>query len=816
MLADPLKTLWRITTVYGLLTRYILYCWKYRSCSVLLPALPLLLCAWECVAQPSESSPDRSGQRPNVILIMVDDQGYGDLSAHGNPVLRTPSLDRLHAESVRFTDFHVAPMCSPTRGQLITGRDAMKNGCTAVCQGRSMVRADIPTMAEFFANAGYATSHIGKWHMGDSYPHRPQDRGFQDTLHHRAWGITSLADHWGNDYFDPVLNHNGVDKQMTGYCTDIFFDYAMDWITSQQQDDGEQPFFMYLATNTPHVPDIVARSFSEPYEGTFEGKPIPAKFFGMIANIDTNVGRLEQFLMSSGLRDNTVLIYMSDNGTQSAAAQEIHNAGMRGMKTSVYEGGHRVPFFLRWPAGPVRHGRDASVLTQVQDVLPTLIEICNLDSASGDNPSLARRFDGMSFANVLESDSGTLPDRKLVIQYRVSGEKWDPAVVLWNSWRLVNRNELYNITSDPGQASNVIDQHPEIAEAMEAHYDAWYEDAKPQFDIERWIRVGTENQEPMMLYAQDWVGDYCDNLGGLTDGWAIGYWNIEVVAEGVYEIELWRWPDESGLPLNAGYASDFTRGTRGQKPIVAANVQIAGENYTLDSLPDDTSVVFRIHLEPGKHRLQTNLLGMHDQTICSAMYTRLTRLSDGNRGDLTDPSDRVPRPGVRPGPVVLAEPVTLREDDVLMTDFEGDSFGSWVAVGEAFASGPVSAGQRVVGHEGDGILDTFIGNGFSDQPTGTLTSPAFEIDRERINFRIGGGRRPGETCVNLRLDGEAVRSAIGNATKDSNGRKILQWVTWDVSEFKGRTATIEIVDAHTGGWGHIVVDQIYRSDRRPQ
>ena len=227
-------------------------------------------------------------------------------------------------------------------------------------------------------------------------------------------------------------------------------------------------------------------------------------------------------------------------------------------------------------------------------------------------------------------------------------------------------------------------------------------------------------------------------MEGLTDGWAIGYWNIEVAVGGVYEIELWRWPEESGLPLNAGYAPDFTRGARGQRPIVGDNVQLAGKNYTIDSQPDDTSVVFRIRLEPGKHRLQTNLLGNRDQTICSAMYTKITRLPDANAADLTVPSERIPRPGVRPGPVVLAEPVTLREDDVLMADFEGDSFDAWVAVGEAFASGPVLAGQRVVGHEGERVLDTFIGNGFSEQPTGTLTSPAFEIDRDLAGRRVGG------------------------------------------------------------------------------
>ncbi|MEM7479266.1 MAG: sulfatase-like hydrolase/transferase, partial [Planctomycetota bacterium] len=236
-------------------------------------------------------------ERPNVILILTDDQGYGDVSFHGNPVLKTPNLDVLANESVRFTDFHVAPMCSPTRGQLMTGIDAMRNGCTAVCEGRSMMRRELPTMANYFADSGYATGHFGKWHLGDSYPHRPQDRGFQETVHHRAWGITSLADHWNNRknaYFDPILEHNGTDKKYEGYCTDIFFGEAMKWIEKQSRED--KPFFCYLPTNTPHVPDIVAEKYWKQYEGEFERKRMPSKFYGMIANLDESLGQLEAFL----------------------------------------------------------------------------------------------------------------------------------------------------------------------------------------------------------------------------------------------------------------------------------------------------------------------------------------------------------------------------------------------------------------------------------------------------------------------------------------------------------------------------------------
>ncbi|MEM7015571.1 MAG: arylsulfatase, partial [Verrucomicrobiota bacterium] len=360
-------------------------------------------------------------EAPNVILIITDDQGYGDVSAHGNPILKTPNLDQFREQSVRLTDFHVAPMCSPTRGQLLTGIDAMRNGCTAVCQGRSMMRAELPTMADFFAESGYATGHFGKWHLGDSYPHRPQDRGFQETIHHRAWGITSLADRWENRenaYFDPILSHNGVDKQFNGYCTDIFFDEAMKWI--EQQKAAEKPFFVYLPTNTPHVPDICPEKYSEPYRGEHsDGKPIPAAFYGMIANLDENLGRLDEFLEEKGLADNTLVIYMADNGTQSTRAKEIFNAGMRDKKTSVYEGGHRVPFFLRWPGGNLVHGTDVDELTQVQDLLPTLIELCGLEPIKAPLP-----FDGVSLAGLFSGDVTELPDRKLVVQYRVSGEPW--------------------------------------------------------------------------------------------------------------------------------------------------------------------------------------------------------------------------------------------------------------------------------------------------------------------------------------------------------------------------------------------------------
>ena len=767
------------------------------------------------------SSP--AADRPNVILIVADDQGYGDMSCHGNPVLKTPHMDQLYTESVRLTDFHVAPMCSPTRGQLMTGRDAMKNGCTAVCQGRSMTRADIPTMADFFAGSGYDTGHFGKWHMGDSYPHRPQDRGFHETLHHRAWGITSLADYWGNSYFDPVLNHNSVDHKIEGYCTDIFFDHATRWIDRKTKANEDKPFFIYLPTNTPHVPNVCDDKYSDPYVGKYEGKNIPAKFFGMIANLDENLGRLEEFLKVRGLRDDTLLIYMSDNGTQSNEAKELFNAGMRDRKTSVFEGGHRVPCFIRWPNGGLQHGGDVNELTQVQDLLPTLIELCGLNRTvsvpGARRANVPPQFDGTSLARLLKGTAKQLPDRKLVIQYRVSGDKWAPAVVLWDKWRLVGPGKLYNVADDPQQDHNIADEHPSIAQQMEAHYDEWHAEARRLFDIPRWITAGTLQQNPMILYAQDWVGDYCDNRGGLTKGTAVGYWNVEVESDGDYELELRRWPAESKLPLNAGYGPDFKRGQRGQRPVAAANLQIGGANYTLDSQADDTHVTFRVTLKAGRQQLGTRLLDANDQTLCSAMYVKLTRLADSEKIELTPESDRKPKGTARAvltgRSAVPAKPVQLASDDILMADFEGRDFGDWTATGDAFKSGPTDTKGRIVGYQGRRVLDTFIANG-SDRSVGTLTSPEFTIDRKRINFLIGGGKTPARTCVNLLVGDRPVRTAVGTATKNSANRKILRWVSWDVSDLEGKPACIQVVDEHSGGWGHIVVDHIYRSNRPPR
>ena len=290
--------------------------------------------------------------RPNVIVILTDDQGYGDLSYTGNPVLRTPALDRLQAESVRFTDFHVCPVCTPTRGELMTGCDALRNGATFVCMGRSLMRADLPTAADIFAANGYRTGLFGKWHLGDNYPYRPQDRGFQEAIWHPSWGITSAADVYGNDYFDDTYRHRGEMEEFRGYCTDVWFEQATAWM--RRCASARDPFFAYIATNAPHGPLWVPDHYRDPYRGAVADGSVTAdhaSFYAMIACIDENLARLDWFLHQNGLYDDTIVLFMTDNGT--ASGEAVYNAGMRGKKSSLYDGGHRVPCLLRWPGGGI-------------------------------------------------------------------------------------------------------------------------------------------------------------------------------------------------------------------------------------------------------------------------------------------------------------------------------------------------------------------------------------------------------------------------------------------------------------------------------
>jgi arylsulfatase len=568
----------------------------------------------------SAAEPERSG-RPNVIILMTDDNGYGDLSCHGNPVLKTPNFDRLHDQSVRLTDFHVAPMCTPTRGQLMTGKDALHNGASSVCAGRSFLRPGIPTMAEIFQSSGYRTAMFGKWHLGDSYPNLPHQRGFQEAVYHLGWGITSMADLWQNDYFDGRFAHNGTLQQYPGYCTDVFFNLAMEWIKNGRSQDPTnnqgQPFFLYLPTNSAHGPHWVPARYKTPYLGRG-----PAAFFGMMASLDENLGRLDDFLRDRGLDQNTIVIYLNDNGATAGAP--VYNAGMRGFKTQYYEGGHRASCFIRWPAGGLRKPADIPLLTEVQDLLPTLIDLCGLTAPTG------ATFDGTSLAGLLKGTTDTLAERMLVVQYGQRPVAWDCAV-MWNRWRLVKGTELYDLATDPGQKKDVAGQHPDVVKRMRDHYEAWWAGVLPRLDDFVPVVIGADQQNPVTLSAADWANVYCDNMIALRSGMAAnGPWYVIAARDGTYEIALRRWPKEADAAIAAGVpafkAVDGGLPPGKPLPITAARLKLGDLDETKPVAPGDKAITFTVQLKAGtKMPMQTWFLGADGKELCGAYFADVRR-----------------------------------------------------------------------------------------------------------------------------------------------------------------------------------------------
>lgn len=561
-----------------------------------------------------------AADKPNVIIVLTDDQGYGDLSSHGNPALNTPQLDRLRAEAIRLTDFHVTPMCTPTRAQLMTGRDALASGAMNVSSGRTLLRPDLPTMAEIFAAGGYRTGIFGKWHLGDTYPYRPEDRGFDEAVWFPSSHIGSAPDAWNNDYFNDTYRHNGRTQRYEGYCTDVFFHEAMKWIRARRA--AGEPFFAYIPLNAAHGPLFVPERYRQPFGDLPRNL---ASFFGMIVNIDENMTRLDQMLRETGLRDNTILVFMTDNG--GTAGVNFYNAGMRGRKITLWEGGHRVPFFIRWPQGGLGGGRDIDELTRVQDVLPTLIALCGLETPAG------AEFDGVSLADLFRGKVQHLPDRMLVIQFsrmNVGRPQWGDAAVLWNKWRLLSNTRLYDVSKDPGQERDVISQHPEVAARMRSHYERWWKEVNPRLDSFLPVHIGSLQENPTLVSPTEWADVFLDQGNQIRRGERRnGMWHILVEREGEYEFTLRRWPKEvdvpmrAGLPPHDGEDGDYPAGVA--LPIAEARLRIAGRDFSQPVRPDDREVVFKVGLGEGRTTMQTWFCDDAGREISGAYYVYVER-----------------------------------------------------------------------------------------------------------------------------------------------------------------------------------------------
>jgi arylsulfatase A-like enzyme len=420
-------------------------------------------------------------EKPNIIFVLTDDQGYGDLSCHGNPILKTPHIDRLHAEGVRFTDFHVSPTCSPTRSALMTGRHEFKNGVTHTILERERLTPDATTLAQVLKGAGYTTGIFGKWHLGDESAYQPNKRGFDEVFVHGAGGIGqtyegSCGDAPGNTYFDPAILHNGTFVKTKGYCTDVFFGQATKWVETVK---GKRPFFCCITPNAPHGPLQVRPEDEARYKDLVK-QPNVAKFFGMIANIDDNVGRLLAKLKEWDIDRNTLVVFMNDNG--GTAGVSVFNAGMRGQKVTPWLGGTRAASLWRWP-GTLKPTTVDRLCAHI-DFLPTLAEIVGVELSA----DMKAQVEGRSLWPLLKDPSAEWPDRVLFTHVGRWPKGADPDTfkhrgcsVRTPRWHLVADTksgqkgwQLFDVPADPGEKTDVAGRHPDVLKELDVAYDQWW------------------------------------------------------------------------------------------------------------------------------------------------------------------------------------------------------------------------------------------------------------------------------------------------------------------------------------------------------
>lgn len=494
-------------------------------------------------------------EKPNVILIMTDDQGIGDFGFMGNPYIKTPTLDSLAANSLNLTNFYVSPVCAPTRASLMTGRYSERTGIYDTYNGGATMASEEVTMAEIFKAKGYKTGIFGKWHLGDNYPYRPVDQGYDISLIHNSGGLGQPGDamnYFAGDssYFDPVLFENGKPVKTIGYCSDVFTDGAIDFIANSTSENSEQPFFLYLSFNAPHTPLQLPEEYYDMYKDlvfssqdfayldeavdNMTEKDIEAakKVYGMVTNIDDNINRLLNALREKGISENTIIVFLTDNGPE----QNRYKLGLKKKKSSVHDGGVRVPCLINYPKMfPEKQTRD--IRCAHIDLLPSLLEMCGL-------PEVSHKIDGLSFMNIDESvDEFT--NRTLFFEWgRGYPVKYRNFAAIEGDYKLVGNTghdagiddfQLYNLKTDPGEQKNIIKENHEYANELKNKMDLWYDEIIKEEnnnkDFPAW--VGTAHENPVILNRNDGKGTPV----AWTQEHILNYWDINVAEPGNYDVE---------------------------------------------------------------------------------------------------------------------------------------------------------------------------------------------------------------------------------------------------------------------------------------
>ncbi len=467
--------------------------------------------------------------KPNVILILADDQGWGDLSIHGNPYVETPHLDGLAKDGKRADNFYVSPLCAPSRASILTGRYSLKTSVVSVSKGLEVMDTEETTLAELFKANGYQTGIFGKWHNGQHYPNRPNDQGFDEFL-----GF--CGGHWSN-YFDTQLDHNGTLVKTKGYITDVLTDAALQFIASHQQ----KPFFCYIPYNAPHSPHQVPDAYFNKYKAKGLDNEL-ASIYGMVENMDENIGQILSYLKNNKLEENTIVLFLSDNGPNGSR----YNGVLKGTKGSVHEGGMKVPFFIQWKNHIPANTTVPTPIAHI-DLYPTLLDMCKLTAIPG------KAIDGQSFASLLMEPSTSSHSTNRTIFTHVNFMQLpvapNPGGFRTDQYRFVfekGEPELYDLQQDPGEKMNLAPQKPDLTSRYLQEYQDWFASSVAGLKLDRLLvlsAVGVElpayeasmTEGIKFKEGHGWAHDWVEKWNSRSDSI---YWLIDCQQPGKYLVEM--------------------------------------------------------------------------------------------------------------------------------------------------------------------------------------------------------------------------------------------------------------------------------------
>lgn len=580
----------------------------------------LAICLIILCAGRTESADPR---KPNILLIMTDDQGYGDFSIHGNKDLQTPNIDQFAKDGIQFERFYVSPLCAPTRASLLTGRYSLRTGVWGVTHSKEAMRPEEVTIAEALKAKGYRTGLFGKWHNGEQFPYTPPGQGFDDFFgFHNG--------HW-NNYHDADLLRGTKFVPTKGYIADVLTDEAIAFMDANQS----RPFFCYVPFNTPHSPYQVPEKYFKALKAKGLSDELIA-VYGMCMNIDENVGRLLEKVKDLSLRKHTIVLFLTDNG----ANGDRFNAGMRGRKGSLHEGGSRVPLFFQWP-GHFDKPRTIKQICAHIDIMPTLLDLCGLSKPDGVS------FDGRSLVPLLEGKEIQWQERLLFTHNTGSGREPGPSpgAVRSERYRAVIENkggwQLYDMVEDPGQTTDLAKTKPEVLQPMTAAYDAWFKDVS-KAGFQRFpLPIGHAEENPVTLHAPQAHfsgGVYFFAKNGFANDWLTGWtskddriwWEIDVARAGKYESNLqFLCPETdagSMIKLSAGDASLSAKVPATPIKEIPLKHYLQGKSNTYRSMEWKELPLGRLELPKGKTKLTleaASIAGKHVMDVKGIILRRV-------------------------------------------------------------------------------------------------------------------------------------------------------------------------------------------------